>query len=523
MATKTKTLPMNHAGGVYIKKTKKVEPSAKVCLWLNLRSKNYITETAMGELIDNVINNTQNRKHSITFEWNISRKFSKKSTLSIVDTAEGIHSDLLDEVWELGKENPYYNPNKKFSEHGEGMKAAILSLGELDIFKTKSDKQSFGMELIKCNISEKHRAEKPILTFDSFQDSKFMGTTIGIKTLNYGLVPCDKRELKVLNMKLGATYSSFIEKNKLEIKMVFNNLDTGKTEYDEVVTPHKRIYAHGNKEVSPGIPVEAPQLPMKKLIVGKGKDRAVAYFQAGYKPDFEQLALMTGVDDFYPKGSPFRVTQDNVGFDVYKNGRKIISGLMGDAKSGRGTRLQGEIHLQSGFTTTTTKNDIVQDDNWAQLKEKILAQVKAKRLDDRVLAGFKHIHANETQLNERVVNYLRKQTIFHSAWGVDNATEQIQGHVDLFNSENKPIGQCDVLISPDNSDWVMYELKRELIDTQAVRQLFGYMKSQNINSGMLGAQKISPMAQNLVDDYNDNHDVDIKFWDFTNVSEIVNI
>ena len=196
---------------------------------------------------------------------------------------------------------------------------------------------------------------------------------------------------------------------------------------------------------------------------------------------------------------------------------------MGDAKSGRGTRLQGEIHLQSGFTTTTTKNDIVQDDNWAQLKEKILAQVKAKRLDDRVLAGFKHIHANETQLNERVVNYLRKQTIFHSAWGVDNATEQIQGHVDLFNSENKPIGQCDVLISPDNSDWVMYELKRELIDTQAVRQLFGYMKSQNINSGMLGAQKISPMAQNLVDDYNDNHGVDIKFWDFTNVSEIVNI
>ena len=64
---------------------------------------------------------------------------------------------------------------------------------------------------------------------------------------------------------------------------------------------------------------------------------------------------------------------------------------------------------------------------------------------------------------------------------------------------------------------------RYTADTQAVRQLFGYMKSQNINSGMLGAQKISPMAQNLVDDYNDNHGVDIKFWDFTNVSEIVNI
>ena len=59
MATQTKTLPMNHTGGGYIKKTKKVEPSAKVFLWLYLKSKNYITETAMIELIDNVINNTQ--------------------------------------------------------------------------------------------------------------------------------------------------------------------------------------------------------------------------------------------------------------------------------------------------------------------------------------------------------------------------------------------------------------------------------------------------------------------------------
>ena len=519
MATQTKTLPMNHPGGGYVKE---VKPSAKVCLWLNLKNKNYTTETAMCELIDNVINNTQNRKHSITFEWNISRKFPKKSTLSITDTAEGIHSDLLDEVWELGKENPYYNPNKKFSEHGEGMKAAILSMGDLDIFKTKSDNQPYGMELTDCNISEKHRSEEPILTFLQFEDSEFVGTTIGIKNLNFGLVPNDKRDLKILNMTLGAIYDSFIGKDELEIKMIFNNIETNKVEYSEIVSQHKRIYAHGNKEVSPGVPVEAPQLPMKKLVIGKGKNRAVAYFQAGYKPTFDQLALMTGEDDYYPKGSPFRVTQDNVGFDVYKNGRKIISGLMGDAKSGRGTHLQGEIHLHSGFTTTTTKNDIVEDENWSEMKAKIIAQVKAKRLDDRVLAGFKHIHANETQLNERVVNWLRKQTPFHSGWGVDNAQEQINGHVDLWNKDDKAIGQCDVLISPDNNDWIMYELKREKIDTQGVRQLFGYMKSQGIKEGVLGAQKITEHAQNLVDDYNDNQDVNIIFWDFTSVPEIVN-
>ena len=48
------------------------------------------------------------------------------------------------------------------------------------------------------------------------------------------------------------------------------------------------------------------------------------------------------------------------------------------------------------------------------------------------------------------------------------------------------------------------------------------MKSQGTKVGILGAQKISPFAQNLIDYYNDNHDVDMKFWDFTTISEIVN-
>ena len=39
MATQTKTLPMNHPGGGYVKE---VKPSAKVCLWLNLKNKNKI-------------------------------------------------------------------------------------------------------------------------------------------------------------------------------------------------------------------------------------------------------------------------------------------------------------------------------------------------------------------------------------------------------------------------------------------------------------------------------------------------
>ena len=143
-----KTTPINHTGGGYkpepykkvrnkIKKAKlfTVNPPSLVGAWLSLKNNNYTIETALCEFIDNILNFNSNSKATISIEWYISRKHPNKNILKIKDNAEGIPVDILQVVFTLGRGN-VVNDIKIFSEHGFGMKAAMLSLGEIKGFKT---------------------------------------------------------------------------------------------------------------------------------------------------------------------------------------------------------------------------------------------------------------------------------------------------------------------------------------------------------------------------------------------------
>ena len=65
---------------------------------------------------------------------------------------------------------------------------------------------------------------------------------------------------------------------------------------------------------------------------------------------------------------------------------------------------------------------------------------------------------------------------------------------------------------------LIYEVKKEVAEVDAVRQIFGYMKARDIKDGIIAAQKISSKAQNLMKEYNDKHDVNIIFWDYTQLA-----
>ena len=90
------------------------------------------------------------------------------------------------------------------------------------------------------------------------------------------------------------------------------------------------------------------------------------------------------------------------------------------------------------------------------------------------------------------------------------------------STDNKPLGEGDILVSPTAKDSkeVLYEVKKEEADTDAVRQLFGYMFSRNITRGILASQKMSSKAKNLLNVINKRCeelklDFNIKHWDYT--------
>mgnify|MGYP003147493350 FL=1 len=502
-----------------------IEPHSEVGMWLSLRNNNYNNETALHEFIDNVINYNPKKRASITIQYDLSKKSPKKNLLTIKDNVEGIKQELLSDVFKLGR-GSYVNPIKMFSEHGFGMKAAMLTLGDIYKFKTKSDEEVLGSELIENNINDKCAGETPILHFEQFEDKDWQGTEIVLNNVNTALAPYNAEGMKILSTKLGSTYARFIDIGDLEIRLIMNNLDSDKEVFNSIVHSHHRVYAHGTKRDKNNAPVREADLPAVTL-KGKAADgtKWELVFEAGYKPtDADSTKMGLPV---WPKGSPYSPIGKNIGFDVYKNGRIILRNVLSEnfSYSGRGNYIQGEIHIKEGIVTTTTKNAIKNNPAWKEALAKIVNHYKDQRLDDRVKTGFKKVRGTELMITNRIAEALRQQTLMHEAWGIQDANREIQAFKELWSTDNKPLGEGDILIAPTAKDSkeVLYEVKKEEADTDAVRQLFGYMFSRNITRGILASQKMTSKAKNLMDVINKRCeelklDFNIRHWDYTTLN-----
>ena len=44
------------------------------------------------------------------------------------------------------------------------------------------------------------------------------------------------------------------------------------------------------------------------------------------------------------------------------------------------------------------------------------------------------------------------------------------------------------------------------------------MKARGIKDGIIAAQTLASKAENLMKEYNNNHDVNITFWDYTQLA-----
>lgn len=501
-----------------------IKPHSEVGMWLSLRNNNYDTESALNEFIDNVINFNPTQKASITIQWDVSKKNPKLNTLLIKDNVEGIKQELLSEVFKLGRGN-YSNNIKMFSEHGFGMKAAMLTLGDIYKFKTKSDDEVIGSDLVYNNINDKHAGETPILKFENFTDEDWKGTEIILNNLNSALTPYQARGVKILSVKLGSTYARFIDNGVLEIRLVMNNIDSDKEVYNSLVHSHHRIYAHGTKRDNNNSPVREADLPAVTLKGNAEGKKWEIVFEAGYKPSDEDATKM-GLP-IWPEGSPYSPIGKNIGFDVIKNGRVIIRNVLAEnfSYSGRGTHIQGEIHIKTGIVTTTTKNAIKSDPAWKQALARIVKHYKTHRLDDRVKTGMKKVRGTELMITNRIAEALRQQTLMHDAWGIQDADREIQAFKEFWSTDDKPLGEGDILISPTGEDSreVLYEVKKEEADTDAVRQLFGYMFSNDITRGIIASQKLTSKAKNLLEVLNQKCmeqklDFNIRHWDYTTLS-----
>ena len=161
------------------------------------------------------------------------------------------------------------------------------------------------------------------------------------------------------------------------------------------------------------------------------------------------------------------------------------------------SKLREELH-------NINKNIVLENRN----QEKKLLEGQANIMREKINHIDKHIKAlNNNTFKNIVLKELQEFVL--------------PQHVNLVNVEfdNKtPNVFVFANVAYDLTTRKPYEIKKEEAGVDAVRQIFGYMKARGIKNGIVGAQEITTKGKNLMKEYNNNHNVNIKFWDYTELS-----
>ncbi|WP_083600070.1 ATP-binding protein [Exiguobacterium sp. AT1b] len=458
----------------YVKKEGKIKVEPSNDIFKELGNNNYDFIELISELIDNSIAaKVEDELLKVEIEIGISDN-SQESYLVIKDNGMGIKTENLGRaITPAG-----YSGGKTLNEHGLGMKQAVASLGTLKYLLTRSIDESY-----TNHISEFAFGEVSLFQIDYDWEH---GTEICVTGLN-GIVPTKQQKYTMYVVPyLGAKYRRFLKsdnpKMRLSVKLFDMDQIDEKGNPTEIqswkVREVKQIYFHPNKRVN------QPILHNKEF---KGKGWK-AKFTFGYAPndlEYDELGLEVPKAYF-----PYAVSIKKQGFDIISHDRVINFSQFHELDfinipHNNYNYVRGEIDLYHGFSTSTTKNFIIKDENF----EDLLTQIKVY-LEEKGLLERKNDPEElpEKLLRDRLARNFKSRAIDPKK---DVKTEYtIQGLA----------GAIDVL-----ADGEAWELKKGQAAGLDVYQLFAYMDMGNINKGYLVARSFSTGAQSAADFIKKNH------------------
>jgi hypothetical protein len=478
--------------GTLGKRTIHVVPSRNI--FPELGHNNYSDVDILSELIDNALANRVSKKRlNVNIEVGVSGKTPSKSYFVIRDNASGIDEDKLGAAISPGATA---NNAGTLSEHGLGMKAAIASAGVLDYLKTKVATAEYALVIREFDFGDLV-AEQVEVDWDH-------GTEIRVKGLKEILSKVTNTKAEATSGKptkaggggrqynerikayLGARYRQFMvgESPVLDLTIEWCDLDNGEKR-TIIVEPVRPIYRH------PSTGENRPVVP-SKIFKGKGWK---AQLKFGYAPVNEAEYKELGLDE--PKEyEPYATSLKHQGLDIVRNQRVInfhqlaSIGLV-PAPHNRFNHLRGEIELQEGFHTASTKNRLVEDEHFQEMVEEVRSYLEEEKLLDRKKVPGE---VPEVILRDRLKAHLltRKQNRKKKV-STEFAIQALGGAIDLL---------CD--------DEEVWEVKMAQAGGIDVYQLFAYMDMGDFERGYLVAPSFSTGAEEAADFVSKKHNVSIE-------------
>jgi hypothetical protein len=449
-----------------------VRPSDR--LFDELGNNVYNFEELLAELIDNSIAASNGAQITVEIELGLAEDHSEKSYLIIRDDASGIPRDRLGTAISPAA----HAGGSSLNEHGLGMKQAIAALGRLRYLATKTVSEGQAIIVDRFGFGE---------IFPKLADVAWShGTEVCIHRLRPIVPTASQSFTKTVVSQLGARYRRFLRgatpRMKLSIRMMdLDDIDicgTPTVLENWNIEPVAPIYFHPNRRKNEPV-VKA------KSFTGTGWQAELTFGYAPTNDEYKEMELPS------PKNyEPYAVSISKQGFDLIRNDRVIKFHQLSEieivpARHNDFNYIRGEIDLKVGFTTAITKNNIILNDAFDELRTQLRefledgGYLRRRSYPDEI---------PESLLRDRLANFLHNRAVDPKENVVtEYAVEGLGGFIDLL------------------ADGEAWELKVGPAAGLEVYQLFAYMDMANISIGYLISPGFGTGAKAAVDHIGKKH------------------
>lgn len=462
-----------------------INPKAGDNILIGLGNNNAPLCDSLAEFIDNSLAARINNYVEVDIRIEVSILDKSKNKIIISDCASGMSRYKLEKCLSLGE-----TPERvELNEHGFGIQNGIFSLGGAATITTKTKEDT---QARQCKVT--HIIKKTGIRHIKGWN-KDHGTTIEISDIKTSRIFFRKEDYTKTKNLLGARYRYYLvgkeytPKNLsdwvppylpyanpvLRINFSFINLDSPTLSSSEYIHPTFPLYYHPEtKENKPYV---------EKIGFFADDGSWEAYLTAGYAPS-SITAKKKGIN--LQNKDPYGLRP---GFDLIIHNRVIKMASPDDIGIDRpdGTswlRPRGEIHCLRGFKTIITKNDIVEDKCFKELKQKI------KEYFNKQNIGYYKIATRETpekEICDRIVSIFRSMP----------TTKK----VDKGYHINDPCYPIDISLTTTDDKKYVYEVKVTDAGMLEVLQVFGYIKiyKDHEKTGFIIARKLTEDGKKMID------------------------
>lgn len=444
-----------------------IEPSDN--LFRELGNNTYDFVDLISEFIDNSIAARIKEKIlHVKIVIGLSKYDERKSYLSIKDNAKGISQEFLGQALSPGATSG----GKTLNEHGLGMKQAIAALGILEYLRTKTSESDKAIQINELRFG----------SIDAeFIDVDFEhGTEIKVCNIN-SIVPINAQKYtqNIVGF-LGARYRRFLREDNPKMKLIIEikNIDNDSIENKWEIKEVNPVYFHSNYRRN------EPMINKKELR-GRNWKAKITFGYAPNEKQYDELAIEA------PKNyMPYKVSINKQGLDIINNDRVIKFHQLSEiglvsTRHNKFNYVRGEIDLINGFTTAITKNNVIIDNNFNELIEKIKELLNSKGYLEKKNYPDE---IPESLLRDRLKNFFQNSKMFKkNNVQTEYPIEGLGGFIDIL---------------ADGEPW---ELKINEADGLDVYQLFAYMDMGNFEKGYLVAKSFRTGAESAATFINKNH------------------